>query len=92
MQHWASCAVGAEVAASTASMALRQLILTALRQQIEDWHVTQSEAARRLGITQPRVNDLLRGRVSNFSLDALVNLAEQSGLTVRLELGEPVAA
>ncbi|MGJ7462518.1 helix-turn-helix domain-containing protein [Halomonas sp. MA07-2] len=36
--------------------------------------VTQKEAAHRLGITQPRLNDLLNGRINKFSLDALVNL------------------
>ena len=36
---------------------------------------TQAEAARRCSVTQPRMNDLLRGRVSRFSLDALVNIA-----------------
>jgi len=47
---------------------------------------TQVEAARRCGVTQPRMNDLLRGRVSRFSLDALVNLATASGRTVHFEL------
>lgn len=40
---------------------------------------TQAEAARRCGETQPRMNDLLRGRVSRFSLDALVNIATAIG-------------
>ena len=40
---------------------------------------TQTEAAQRCGITQPRMNDLLRGRVSRFSLDALVNIATAIG-------------
>ena len=40
---------------------------------------TQSEAARRCGVTQPRMNDLLRGRISRFSLDALVNMAARLG-------------
>lgn len=39
----------------------------------------QSEAARRCGVTQPRMNDLLRGRISRFSLDALVNMAARLG-------------
>lgn len=47
---------------------------------------TQAEAARRCGVTQPRMNDLLRGRVSRFSLDALVNLATAIGLRVHFEL------
>lgn len=52
--------------------------------QSSDW--TQTEAARQCGITQPRVNDLLRGRVSRFSLDALVNIATALGRHVHIEL------
>jgi predicted XRE-type DNA-binding protein len=47
---------------------------------------TQVEAAAQCGITQPRMNDLLRGRVSRFSLDALVNVATAIGRRVHLEL------
>ena len=47
---------------------------------------TQSEAARRCGVTQPRINDLLQGRVSRFSLDALVNIATAIGRRVHIEL------
>ncbi len=50
----------------------------------KDW--TQAEAARRCGISQPRINDLLRGRVSRFSLDALVNIAAALGCRVRVKL------
>lgn len=49
-----------------------------------DW--TQAEAARRCGVTQPRMNDLLRGKVSRFSLDALVNIATALGRRVHVEL------
>ena len=47
---------------------------------------TQVEAARHCGVTQPHINDLLRGRVSRFSLDALVNLATALGRRERVEL------
>jgi predicted XRE-type DNA-binding protein len=47
---------------------------------------TQTEAAQRCGVTQPRMNDLLRGRVSRFSLDALVNIATALGRRVRVDL------
>ena len=47
---------------------------------------TQTEAAQRCGITQPRMNDLLRGRVSRFSLDALVNIATAIGRSVHVDL------
>lgn len=46
----------------------------------------QSEAAMHCGVTQPRINDLLRGRVSRFSLDALVNIATATGRRVHLAL------
>jgi predicted XRE-type DNA-binding protein len=48
--------------------------------------VTQTEAARRLGVTQPLLNDLLRGRIQNFSLDPRVDLAAKAGLSVRLDI------
>lgn len=49
-----------------------------------DW--TQTEATQHCGITQPRMNDLLRGRISKFSIDALVNIASRLGRRVRVEL------
>lgn len=49
-----------------------------------DWK--QTEAATHCGVTQPRINDLLRGRVSRFSLDALVNIATALGRRVHVEL------
>jgi predicted XRE-type DNA-binding protein len=49
-----------------------------------DW--TQAAAASRCGVTQPRINDLLRGRISRFSLDALVNIASALGQRVHVEL------
>jgi len=47
---------------------------------------TQADAAKRCGVTQPRMSDLLRGRVSRFSLDALVNIATAIGRRVHVEL------
>lgn len=46
--------------------------------------MTQSAAAKALGLTQPRLNALLKGRLSLFSLDALVSIANRAGLNVRL--------
>ena len=74
--------------AAAANMTMRSDLLIALRNAVEGWGVTQADAARRLGVTQPRLNDVLRGRISNFSLDALIALAETAGLSVRLEIGE----
>jgi predicted XRE-type DNA-binding protein len=46
--------------------------------------LTQAQAAKRLSITQPRLNALLKSRIDQFSLDALVNIASRAGLDVRL--------
>lgn len=75
-------------AADAANMRARSALMIALRSKIESWDLSQAQAARRVGITQPRLNDLLRGRLDRFSLDALVNLAARAGLEVRLEIGE----
>ena len=52
--------------------------------QAKGWK--QAEAAEHAGVTQPRINDMLRGRVSRFSLDALVNIATALGRRVHLEV------
>jgi predicted XRE-type DNA-binding protein len=74
-----------ETPEDAANMRLRSELMTAVRDAIEAWQLTQAQAAKRLKITQPRLNDLMRGRIGKFSLDALIVLAERSGLPVRME-------
>lgn len=56
--------------------------------KIEDFYrqsgLTQAVAAKALGLTQPRFNALLKGKIGLFSLDALVNIASRAGMNVRL--------
>lgn len=80
-----------DTSAEAANMTMRSDLLIAIQRRVEGWGVTQAEAARRLAVTQPRLNDLLRGRITNFSLDALINLASQAGLVVRLDIDEKAA-
>jgi predicted XRE-type DNA-binding protein len=77
--------------AEAASMRARSDLMIAIGEVIGDWNVTQSEAARKLGVTQPRLNDLVRGRIERFSLDALVDLAARAGLSVRIKIARPAA-
>jgi len=72
--------------AMAANLSMRSELLIALQQRIAAWKGTQAAAARRLEITQPRLNDLLRGRINKFSLDALINLANRAALRVRLRI------
>ena len=70
----------------SANMTMRSNLLIALQQKVKSWEVTQAEAARRLGVTQPRLNDLLRGKIDKFSLGMLINLAIHAGIFVRLDI------
>lgn len=80
---WDALADTPEQAANLRTRAeLMQKIAEIVREN--DW--TQVEAATRCAVTQPRMNDLLRGRVSRFSLDALVNIATAIGRRVHVEL------
>ena len=78
-------------AADAASMKARAQMMAAIRDTVEAWSVTQAVAAKRLGLTQPRMNDLVRGRISKFSLDALLNVAARAGLAVRVKVVRPAA-
>lgn len=73
--------------AAAANLAARADLMLAVRERVRGWAVTQDEAARRLGLTRPRLSDLLRGKIDRFSLDALMNIASSAGLrpTIRLE-------
>jgi predicted XRE-type DNA-binding protein len=77
-----------DTAAEAAQMSMKSSLMIAIEQKVRSWEGTQAQAAARLGVTQPRLNDLLRGRINNFSLDALIGLAGQAGLVVRLDIAD----
>lgn len=68
------------------NMKLRSELMIALKAHIEAKGWTQTEAAKRMGVTQPRISDLMRGKVQVFALDALVNAASAAGLSVKLDV------
>lgn len=70
------------------NMKLRAVLLTALKDYLNKHQLTQTEAAKVLGVTQPRVSDLMRGRIHLFGLDSLVNMTVAAGLTVELKIIE----
>jgi predicted XRE-type DNA-binding protein len=80
-----------DTAEQAENMRLRSELMIAIRQVVEGWGVVQAEAAKRLGLTQPRLNDLLRGRIGKFSLDALVGIAGRGGIGVRMRVLLPAA-
>ncbi|OYY77006.1 MAG: XRE family transcriptional regulator [Sphingomonas sp. 28-62-20] len=76
----------ADTQAKAANMKARSYLLSSLTSQIRSWDLSQEAAAARLGITRPRLNDLLRGKLGKFSLDALVNLATAAGLVLEIRV------
>jgi predicted XRE-type DNA-binding protein len=74
-----------------ANMKARGEMMNAIRETVAAWDVSQATAAKRLGLTQPRMNDLLRGRINKFSLDALINVATRAGLSVRVAITRTAA-
>lgn len=76
----------ADTPQEAANMRARAELAQALAALVLAQGWTQAEAAQRCGVTQPRMNDLLRGRISRFSLDALVNMAVACGQRVRMAL------
>jgi predicted XRE-type DNA-binding protein len=69
-----------------ATMTMRSNVMIAIMEKVRSWNTTQARAARRLGITQPRLNDLLHGKINKFSLDTLLTLATRAGLKVKIDL------
>ncbi|MBK8992967.1 MAG: XRE family transcriptional regulator [Gammaproteobacteria bacterium] len=65
---------------------MRANLMSDLRLYIEKHELTQAEAAKRLGIAQSRVSDLVRGKWEKFSLEMLITLEARLGRTVRVEL------
>jgi len=76
----------ADTPAEAANLRARADLMRQITGIVKENGWTQAEAARQCGITQPRMNDLLRGRISRFSLDALVNIATALGRRVRVDI------
>ena len=76
----------ADTPAESANLKARAELMSALRARIGSWQVPQVAAAARLGITRPRLSDLVCGKLGKFSLDALVNLTAAAGLTLEIKI------
>lgn len=72
--------------AQAENMRLRAALMTALKDHIAAEGYSQTRAAKLFGVTQPRISDLMRGRIDLFGLDTLVNMAATAGMHVELHL------
>ena len=69
-----------------ANMKLRSQLMIALKAHIGRAGMSQAQAAQLFGVTQPRVSDLMRGKINLFALDALVNMATAAGLRIEMHV------
>ena len=71
------------------NLRLRSELMIQVRHLLERRGLTQAIGAKLLGVTQPRVSDLVRGRIELFSIDGLVNMLAHAGVHVRLVVKRP---
>jgi predicted XRE-type DNA-binding protein len=74
--------------AEAENMKLRSALMDAIEDAIKAKGWTQAETAKQLGVTQPRVSALMRGKISMFSLDSLINMLTALGLKVDIQIRE----
>ena len=68
------------------NMKLRSALMTALKNHMARSEMSQAQAARLFGVTQPRVSDLMRGKINLFDLDALINMTTAAGLHIEMRV------
>ena len=68
------------------SLRLRAELMVEVRRLIQSRKLTQRSAASLLGVTQPRISDLIRGKIDLFSIDTLVNMLARAGMRVDLRI------
>jgi predicted XRE-type DNA-binding protein len=77
-----------ETPAQAENMKLRSSLMLALKDHIVQAGLTQAQAAKLFGVTQPRVSDLMRGRIDLFAIDSLVNMLAAAGLHIDVNIGK----
>ena len=68
------------------NLQLRSDLMSRIERYVRSSGLTQKECAARMGVTQPRLNDLLKAKIDKFSLDALVNMLGHAGMRVELRV------
>ncbi len=75
-----------ETPAQAENLKLRSRLMLALKRHIEREGLSQAEAAKVFGVTQPRISNLMRGKIEVFGLDMLVNMLSAAGLRVTVQV------
>jgi predicted XRE-type DNA-binding protein len=74
------------------NLKMRAMLMTAIEKYIRQEGLTQAQAAKRLKVTQPRISDLIRGKIDVFSIDTLIAMLSQAGLKIKIQITKRKAA
>lgn len=74
------------------NMKIRSSLMRSIEAKIEAAGWSQQQAAERFHVTQPRISDLVRGKIEKFTIDTLVNMVVAAGLHVQVDVAEMEAA
>lgn len=78
--------------ATAANLKIRSALMRAIEEEIDKKNITQLQAAKLLGVTQPRISDLRRGKMHLFTIDMLVNMLSKLGKPVSFVIDNRIAA
>lgn len=73
------------------NLKVRSLLMIAAEEFIEERGLTQAQAAALMGVSQPRISDLVRGRIEQFTIDSLINMLTRAGVPVEVRTAGKVA-
>jgi len=73
------------------NLKIRSDLMSALQDLLKERSLTQVQAAKLFGVSQPRISDLKRDKIDRFTIDALINMLASAGVSVRLKIGRPAA-
>jgi len=85
-KHFDSIWDAIEVPSEAENMQLRAKLMRAIINHIKKLGLSQAEAAKLMDVSQPRISDLVRGKIDLFSIDMLINMASAAGLQVNLKV------
>ena len=78
--------------AEAENLKIRAALMGAIEKYIENHKLTQAEAAKLMGVYQPRISDLLQGKIDKFTIDMLVNMLAKAHVSVSLVIDDRIAA
>lgn len=73
------------------NLKIRSMLMLTAERVIEERGLTQAQAAKLMGVSQPRISDLVRGRIDQFTIDSLINMLTNAGVPVEVRADGKVA-